>query len=264
MHRMRALATVALAALAGIAAASGPEEVSFPSAGRELHGFIYRPEGGGPFPAILYNHGSERRPGTKLEIGTFFAAHGYVLFVPHRRGQGRSPGLYIMDTLRNTSAGVRGSVTVSLLEEQHQDVVAALEYLKKLPYVDANRIAVAGCSFGGIETVLTAEKNLGLRAAIPFAPAAMTWNGSSEMRARLIAAVRRATVPVFLIQAENDYDLGPTRVLSREMDEAAKPHKAIVYPRYGETAANGHGDFCFKATEVWGRDVLEFLAAAEK
>jgi len=33
-------------------AQSKPEEVIFPSGGRELHGFLWKPEGIGPFPAI--------------------------------------------------------------------------------------------------------------------------------------------------------------------------------------------------------------------
>src|SRR5262245_6793912 len=46
-------------------------------------------------------------------------------------------------------------------------------------------------SFGGIQTVLTVKKELGLQAAIAFAPAAMTWNAAPEIQSRLIAAVRR-------------------------------------------------------------------------
>ena len=71
-------------------AGAEPEEVAFRAEGATLHGFIFRPAGDGPFPAVLYNHGSERLPGTKPQIGAFFASKGYVLFVPHRRGQGRS------------------------------------------------------------------------------------------------------------------------------------------------------------------------------
>ena len=109
--------------------------------------------------------------------------------------------------------------------------------------------------------MLTAEKNLGLRSAIPFAAAAMTWNGSSEIQARLIRAVRRATVPVLFVQAENDYDLSPTRVLSKEMEQAGRAHQARIFPAYGTTQSDGHGGFCFRGVDVWGKDVLAFLAA---
>jgi len=258
----RMLLAIVLTAFAGAACAATPELVSFASGKLELRGFLFKPEGNGPFPAVLYNHGSEKLPGSKPEIGNFFAANGYVLFVPHRRGHGRSPGDYIMDALRIATSTTRGQLTVSLLEEQQQDVMAALEYLKNRQYVNARRIAVAGCSFGGIQTLLAAEKDVGLRAAIAFAAAAMTWRESIEIQSRLVAAVRRAAVPVFLVQAENDRDLSPTRVLSKEMELAGKAHKAVVYPPYGVTTADGHGGFCFRGVDVWGQDVLAFLATA--
>lgn len=250
-----------LVTLAGTANAAEPQLVSFRSGDLELRGFVFKPEGSGPFPAVLYNHGSEKLPGSKPGIGNYFSSNGYVVFVPHRRGQGRSPGAYIMDALQSAGRN-RGQLMVRLLEEQHQDVVAALEFLKGLRYVDAERIVVAGCSFGGIMTVLAAERELGLRAAVPFAPGAMTWRGSTEIQERLITAVRRAVVPVFLIQAENDYDLSPTRELAREMEQAGKPHRARIYPPYGETQSDGHGGFCGSGVKVWGSDVLSFLASA--
>lgn len=260
-RHVMAFSGLALLVLATSARAAEPQLVAFTSGDLELRGFIFKPEGDGPFPAVLYNHGSEKLPGSKPEIGNFFAANGYVLFVPHRRGQGRSPGNYIMDALNGVQRMARGPLMVQLLDQQSQDVAAALDFLKKLPYVDPGRIAVAGCSFGGIQTVLAAEKDLGLRAAVAFAPGAMTWRESTDIQARLVDAARRATVPVFLIQAENDYDLSPTQALSKEMEQAGKPHRAKVYPPYGTTQAEGHGGFCFRGVDVWGGDVLSFLSA---
>lgn len=62
---------------------------------------------------------------------------------------------------------------VELQDIHQEDVIVALSYLKQLPYVNKNKIAIAGCSFGGIQTVLASEKQLGLRAAIALAPTAM-------------------------------------------------------------------------------------------
>jgi carboxymethylenebutenolidase len=257
----RGLLAIVVFVLAGRAGAAEPQLVAFTSGKLELRGFLFKPDGAGPFPAVLYNHGSEKLPGSKPQIGNFFADNGYVLFIPHRRGHGRSPGHYIMDELRSVHGGIRGRRMVELLDQQAEDVAAALGFLKSLPFVDAGRIAVTGCSFGGIQTLLAAERNLGLRAAITFAAAAMTWRESSEIRNRLIAAVRRATVPVFLIQAENDYDLSPTRVLTNEMEQAGKAHRSRIFPPYGTTHSDGHGGFCVRGVEVWGDDVLAFLAS---
>ena len=49
--------------------AAQPEEVTFPSGKFMLRGFLYRPEGNGPFPAVLYNHGSQQNPGLKPALG---------------------------------------------------------------------------------------------------------------------------------------------------------------------------------------------------
>jgi len=67
---------------------SGVEVVSFPSGGLILHGVLYKPEGMGPFPAVLYNHGSA--PGMLSKeafetLGPLFARHGWVFFGPYRR-----------------------------------------------------------------------------------------------------------------------------------------------------------------------------------
>jgi carboxymethylenebutenolidase len=246
---------------ATVMSATQPEEVTFPSGKLVLHGFLYSPQGNGSFPAILYNHGSEEKPGTKPALGKFFSSKGYVFFVPHRRGQGRSPNDSNVESLR--AQGVAGAIA---LHETHlDDQLAALAYLKRLSDVDDQRIAVAGCSYGGIQTVLAVEANaeqkLGLRAAIDFAGGAMSW-GSSTLRTTMIRAVRKATIPVLFIQAENDYNLGPSRTLAGELEKLGKPHQLLIFPPYGNTHEEGHGGFCTQATNVWGTAVISFLDAS--
>ena len=238
--------------------AARPEEIKFPSGNLVLHGFLYKPQGNGPFPTILYNHGSEQNPGLKPALGEFFSSRGYVFFVPHRRGHGRSPNDSLVESLYAQGAAGR----IALHETHLEDQLAALAYLKQLSDVDPHRIAVAGCSYGGIQTVLAVEANaeqkLGLRAAIDFAGGAMSWR-SSSLRDRMVRAIRKATVPVLFIQAENDYDLGPSRTLAGELEKLGKPHKLLIFPSYGQTHEEGHGGFCGQATDVWGPAVSSFL-----
>ncbi len=243
--------------------AGSPEDVKFPSGSLILHGFVHRPGGSGPFPAVLYNHGSEKLPGSMPGLGKFFTRRGYVFFVPHRPGHGRSPGVYIKDLLDRERDDIHRSRKLVELQEEHvEDVVAALSYLKGLPYIDPDRIAVAGCSFGGIQTVLMAERRLGLRAAIDFAGAAQTWRSSPQLRDRMLRAVRGATVPILLIQAENDYDLSPSRALAKELEQVGKPHKLLIYPPYGTSTQGGHWGFCTRGGDIWGPEVFSFLGAA--
>ena len=144
-------------------AQSNPEEVVFPMGGRELHGFIWKPEGTGPFPAIVWNHGSEKWPGSHPVLAKFYTAHSYVFFVPHRRGQGRSPGNYIQDLLAQAPPSERARRMVELQQDEVDDVIAALNYLRSRPLVDPSRIAISGCSYGGIQTLLVGERDLGER-----------------------------------------------------------------------------------------------------
>ena len=56
---------------------------------------------------------------------------------------------------------MRGATVVRLFEEQLTDQIAALEFLRGRPEADAARLFVAGCSFGGTQTLLAAERDLG-------------------------------------------------------------------------------------------------------
>ena len=236
-----------------------PELIGFRSGDLDLKGFIWKPPGIGPFPAILWNHGSEKRPGAADSVATFFVTRGYVFFVPHRRGQGRSPGPYIMDQLRTArSAADRGGMLVSLHEAQLGDQLAALTHLKGLPFVDQRRLAVMGFSFGGIQTMLAVERGPGYRVAVNCSGAAQTWSSSPDLQRRLIAAARRAAMPVFFLQAQNDYDLTPNRVLSEQVKASGKRTESRVYAAHGVSAQDGHG-FCVRGVNVWGPDVVRFI-----
>jgi carboxymethylenebutenolidase len=247
-----------------------PKLVSFPSGDLTLHGFLYKPEGDGPFPAIIWNHGSEKLPGQQPELARFYTKQGFVFFTPHRHGQGRSPGAYIEDLIEKYAATEKnrtsvGKYVVKLQEEYNQDVVAAVEWLKGQSFVDQRRMVMSGCSYGGTQTLLAAEKGLGLRAFAPFAPAAKSW-ANTELRQRLLEAVRNAKSPLFLIQAKNDFSLGPSEVLGPVIKRKGPPNQAKVYPPYGTTPQEGHYAFATKegGIAIWGSEVLEFFKEASR
>lgn len=241
--------------------------VSFPSGRLTLHGVLYKPKGAGPFPAVVYNHGSA--PGMLSKeafeaLGPVFARRGWVFFGPYRRGQGlsASAGPYIGDEIAaatkkgGLSAGA--AAMVRLLETDHlNDQLAALRWLRKQAFVDADRIAVAGNSFGGIEAVLGAEQE-NYCAAIDSAGAAQTWAQAPEVQALMKGAVRNAKAPIFFFQAANDFDLSPSRILSAAMQSAGKTYQVKIYPAYGKSAMDGH-TFGYFGSSVWAEDVFLFL-----
>jgi len=77
-----------------------PQIVEFPSSGLHLKGYLWKPAGRGPFPAVLFNHGSGgtdaiHTSGMSMSeaaavLAAVFVKHGYVFFFPCRRGHGLS------------------------------------------------------------------------------------------------------------------------------------------------------------------------------
>jgi carboxymethylenebutenolidase len=241
--------------------------VEFPSNGLTLRGWVYKPKSDGPFPAIVWNHGAEKYPSARPELGLFCTQHGYALFVPVRHGHNPSPGEYFGDTIQDYIGSGEDRVSiqrkvVALAEESNEDVVAALNWLKKQTYINADAIAVGGVAYGGLQSLLAAERGLNLRACIAFSPGAMSW-GNREIRQRTIEAVQRSKVPVFLLQAQNDYTLGPSDVLGPMIREKGGANQAKVYPAFGTTHAEGAIGFaCWEeGIKIWGSDVLDFLKA---
>jgi carboxymethylenebutenolidase len=244
-----------------------PASVSFPSGTLTLHGVLYKPEGTGPFPAVVYNHGSA--PGMLSKdafeaLGPLFAGRGWVFFGPYRRGQGlsASAGPFIGDQIDDArkKGGIRaGAATmVRLLETDHlDDQLAALAWLRTQAFVRPSRIAVAGNSFGGVEAVLGAERG-SYCAAVDSAGGAQSWKAAPELQARMMQAVRSARAPIFFFQAANDYDLSPSRTLAAAMKDAGKVFEMKMYPAYGKSASDGH-TFGYFGGAVWADDVFRFL-----
>jgi carboxymethylenebutenolidase len=243
------------------------QRVTYRSGGLTLVGFVYKPDGPGPFPTVIWNHGSEKNPGDGPQfdsVAEIFVPVGYAVFAPTRRGHGTSEGIYIADVLnapRRDGLETRGSIMVRLLEtEQLEDQFAGILYAKSLSFVDQSRMVVAGCSFGGIQTLLAAERDGTFKAALPISPAAQTWDGNPEIRNRLTAAVRKITIPVLLIQPPKDDSLGPARVLGEEAKRARRvSFTAKVYPPTMPSSEQGH---CFggaKGMHNWGAEAAAFF-----
>jgi carboxymethylenebutenolidase len=277
------LTTFLLVALTQIAAAAhqptaiAPEIVVVPSGALQLKALLWLPENGGPFPAVLFNHGSgssdAMHTGPFLiteaaeRLGPIFVKHGYAFLYLFRRGQGLSAdqGDFMQELLQREKTANGGeaqkSLQFRLLTTDHlDDVVAGLSFLKKLPRVDANRIAVAGHSFGGQLTLLAAERDNSVRAAVTFGAAAASWKDWPELRERLLSAVRKTSAPLMLIHASNDYSTAPCNEMAAERKRINNPQVLKIYSAVGKTPEEGH-NFVYSAVDRWETDVFKFLDA---
>lgn len=161
------LATLLLPAWQDVRLPNGTERVHFPSARYQLgplqqrlangeserpsadtiNGYLTRPAGDGPFPALVHLHGCSGLP-RAFTLGTEkglwperLAAWGYVV-------------------LSVDSFALRGIIDTCSGEPAPRvgDAYGALAYLARLPYVDTRRIGLIGFSAGGIATLSVAGR----------------------------------------------------------------------------------------------------------
>jgi dienelactone hydrolase len=278
---------------------AGWEKVTFTNDGLNLVGYLFKPPGPGPFPAVIWNHGSENLGRETMDDGEtpiyldlvadddaankavawefgnvaeVLVPAGYVVFAPVRRGQGASEGHNIRKLVDNEKK-TKGATAAGILSMQYQegpqlsDQLAGLKLVKSLPFVDKQRLAVFGCSHGGIQTLLGAESGVGYKAAIAMSPGAETWN-RDVVRLRLMTAVQRIDkeIAVLLIHPKNDASLEPGYTLGRIFEQQPdKPYGLIIFPPYGNRdETDGKKDqtsHCFGGDggKIWAAPVLEFL-----
>jgi hypothetical protein len=67
-------------------------------------------------------------------------------------------------------------------------------------------------------------------------------------------------VPVFVFQAENDFDTAPSAKIASELARSGEPFERKLYPAFGKTHMDGHHIGYFGA-RVWADDVFSFLKA---
>jgi dipeptidyl aminopeptidase/acylaminoacyl peptidase len=146
-----------------------------------------------------------------------------------------------------------------LSTEQLQDQMGALAWLKRQPLVLPTRIATMGNSFGGIEAVLGAEQG-DYCAAIDASGGAESWDKAPSLRSRMLHAVENAKAPILFFQAENDYNLAPSRTLYAAMSASHKSAEIRIYPPYGSSPQEGHS-FAYRGARTWFDDALRFLEA---
>lgn len=243
-----------------------PEVVTFASGALSLQAMVFRPEGSGRFPTIVYAHGNEPDPSDLFEsVAPGLVARGYLVFGPHRRGAGLSADQAdnllrrLAETERREGPEARARLAIEQLEgPQLDDIAAAVAAARARPDVDPERIYLVGNSFGGVLVLLAAERGLPVAGAADFAGAAINWERSPRFRERMTRAARNARLPLFIAQAENDYSTQPTRVLAQALCESGKVHRTRVYPPFGVTAGDGHS-LGVDGVDRWADEVLGFL-----
>lgn len=175
-----------------------PEIVSFRSDGVELRGWLYRPEGPGPHPLLVLAHG-------------YSATHAFHYW---RTAQAYAQaGMAVLD-FDGRNLGLSGGTErqVIRVNEQVDDVRAALAFARTLDGMDPSRVGLYGSSLGGGLAIAAAAGDPELAALVlvmPFIDGLTNLPGTPMSkrlwlmrqcladRAGRLAGRQRRVVPVF-------------------------------------------------------------------
>lgn len=229
----------------------------------ELETTIFKPDGGGPFPLVVINHG--KAPGNPrfqararfTFAATEFVARGYIVALPMRRGFSRSGGAYIQGGCNTTSNGL----------VQAEDIRDAISVLVKRSDVDAARILVIGQSHGGLSTMaLGTMKVPGVRGLINFAGGFRVDGGVSycswekSMADAFESFARETRLPSLWFYGDNDSYWGkelPKRIHQRYVAAGGKA-ELISYGAFED--GDAHAMFARRSgVKIWQKPVDTFL-----
>ena len=268
------LRALCAAAVCSTAFAQIQEAVRIPApGGYTVAATILRPEGPGPFGAVILNHGvpvsDKERAGASssdlLASAAVFAQRGYVVVLPLRRGFGATGGEFAEYTGSCSHPDYLGGEQAAA-----EDVMAAYEYARALPYVDPHRMILAGHSAGGMVALFTAgvRQPEGLVAVLAFA-AGRGGNPAlhpgvpcaAEPLARVLDMVGRSIkAPAMFHYAENDQYFNPdtTRFWFERFTAGGARAEYVLQPPFGD---DGHYVFGDRAgIRYWVPAVESFLA----
>jgi dienelactone hydrolase len=241
------------------------EKAWIPAKDVRLEANIVKPAGSGPFPAVIVSHGSTGKgriaPTQSLRpdfVGTEFLKHGFVVVAPMRRGRGESGGSYDEPYDCDYRSSARG------LQNAIEDMEHAVEFVRKLPYVDASRLVLSGQSRGGILSVAYAARRPDVARAVVNFVGGWTSDGCSEKAGRFNEAVFKdagaaagaARVPMLFLYAANDSYYQPDAIRSFA-GVFGSAGGNVTLKLYGPAGKDGHG--LFAHPDLWRSDLGSFL-----
>jgi dienelactone hydrolase len=231
---------------------------------------IFKPDGAGPFPTIVFNHGSGGRGNdiARLKqtwinegLARYLNERGWLVAFPQRRGRGRSDGVNDEGFLPDRSAySCAERDALPGIDRAAEDVAAAFDYVVTRADVDRTSLVVGGQSRGGILAIAFAGKH-------PDRPVAVInfaggWVGDTCTNATAInmnAAKQGAAFkgPTLWLYGEDDsmYKSAHSRGNFNAFLENGGKGKFVLY----SLSAGTDGHRLIDHPNIWAQDLEQFL-----
>lgn len=214
----------------------------------------YKPAGSGPFPTLVFHHGSTGRgdnpsyfahPYDPKILADWFTARGWAVLLPSRRGRGGSEGRYDEGfSLDRTGYSCNPTLSLPGADRALRDIDAVTPVLLAQPFVDRSRVAVGGQSRGGVLSIAWSGRQPATpRAVINFVGG---WTGircptASTINQNLFVRGAAFGQPTIWLYGENDpfYPLWHSRSNFAAFEAAGGKG---TFDEYGvSSVVNGHG-----------------------
>ncbi len=218
------------------------ENIKFPGAKYQLDGYLAKPEGTGPFPAVVVIHEIFGLNDNIREIAERFAGEGYIALAVDLFSN-RNRVLCIMSTFNDLlfkspdkSSGVA-------------DLKAALDYLTGVPGVDGKRLGAIGFCMGGSYAIAWGCSDPRLKVVAPY----------YGMNPKPLETVRRSC-PVVGSYPDKDFTTKAGQKLDETLKQFQIKHDIKTYPNSKHSFFNDKGKTYNEeaAKDSWNR-VLSFF-----
>ena len=190
-----------------------PLEVSYLSGEVETRSFVSRPEGDGPFPAVMTIHGIFGLNPPDLGLIQRLASRGYVALAHGWQSRGRDPA----DDL--------------IME----DIRAEIRYLKENEPVDPGRIGTVGFCRGGTIVMLAAGRIAELSVGVVFYGQAVYEETDSDKPVSAIDLVEDIRAPLLVFHGGQDayFSIADARRYRDRLEAAGKEHEFLEFAEAG-------------------------------
>jgi len=212
--------------------------------GPNVRAYLAKPEGEGPFPAVIMIHEFYGLNEAIVSMADLLAEQGYIVIAP--------------DTFRGSSTAwiprAIYQVIVTKPEDVNTDLDSVYAWLESRSDVDTSRTAIAGFCYGGRTSLLYSLHNNKLATTVVF-------YGSSETDPEVLKTLPGPVLGIFG-GADQSIPLEDVDAFDKGLEAAGIPHQITIYD--GQPHAFVHDADGIKAGGAQGEAWNEMLVFLEE